>query len=468
MKAHFHARPWAALLSIAASIVVVQTPSADTQVPQKGAPVPLQVGYLGTVDVEGHFKRPGETRRYRSEQRFYTDGKGRARLDWSMGVETDTVWAPPESYLIAGDSVYHRDAPDARWRLLRGRREHEARLQAYAGFPAEISRGSRSQKAETRTKLVGKTARVERFAEPWAHPRLGDVHDSVAYTWADGDVTPREMRMTLHERDSQWQMTQHLVSRSNQAAPESLFQAPGSFDPPSATPDSLVAEPAIVAVAPGIWSADMEDIDSRSLIVEFADHLALIEFAVGSANGERLLDAARKRWPGKPVRYALFSHYHPHYAGGLRAMIAEGATVVTTPGNEAFVRSVTALPFTIQPDRLARSPRPLAIRTFSDRIELADSTNQLVALNYGDRSQHTDEFVVFWFPRAKLLFETELGWLRTDDGKLRAIRRAGPLLAWLEEQKMDVERFVQSWPMRGNAAELSRAELASLVHAGKK
>jgi hypothetical protein len=293
------------------------------------------------------------------------------------------------------------------------------------------------------------------------------VHDSIAYTWGDGDVVPRELRMVLHERDDQWRMTEHLVSWSSQAPAESLLQAPAEFDPPSATPDTLVAEPVIVALAPGIWSVDMEDIDSRSLIVEFADHLAVLEFAVGSANGERLADAARKRWPGKPIRYAFFSHYHPHYAGGLRAMIAEGATVVTTPGNDAFVRKIAALPFTISPDRLARSPRPLAILTFPDSTELADSTNQLVALNYGNRSQHTDEFVVFWFPRAKLLFETELGWVR-DDGKLRAIRRAGPLLAWLADQKMDVQRFVQSWPMRGNAAELSRAELDSLVQAGKK
>ena len=212
----------------------------------------------------------------------------------------------------------------------------------------------------------------------------------------------------------------------------------------------------------------MEDIGSRTLIVEFADYLAMVEFAVGSANGERLADAARRRWPQKPIRYALFSHYHPHYVGGVRAMIAEDATVVTTPGNEALVRRMAALPFTIEPDRLARSPRPLKIRTFSDRFELADSTNQLVAFNYGTRSQHTDEFVVFWLPRAKILFESSLGWVRTADGKLRASSRTAPLLAWADEQKLEVDRVVQSWPMRGNAPELSRAELDSLIHAPKR
>jgi glyoxylase-like metal-dependent hydrolase (beta-lactamase superfamily II) len=453
-----------ALLVACASMLAFVTPVAACHAE---APVPLQARYLGTVNLEAHFKRPGETRPFRSQQRFYTDGKDRVRLDWSTGAETDTAWAP-ESYLVVGDRVYHRDAPDARWQLLAGRKAHEGRLQAYAGFPEGVGREVFSPRAQKRWKRVGKAKHLELFVEPWAHPRLGDVRDSIRYTWSEGDVAPRELRMSLHERDQQWMMTERLLSWSSEATAESLLQAPAAFDPPSTTPETLVDEPKIVSLAPGIWSADMEDIDSRSLIVEFADYLAVIEIAVGSANGERIADAARRIWPQKPIRYAFFSHYHPHYAGGLRAMIAEDATVVTTPGNEAFVRGVAALPFTLEPDRLARTPRPLKVLTFPGRIEIGDSTNQLVAFNYGDRSQHTDEFAVFYLPRARLLFETELGWVRDDNGKLRAIRRAAPLLAWIDEQNLGVDRIVQSWPMHGNAPELSRAMLDSLIQAAKR
>jgi hypothetical protein len=245
------------------------------------------------------------------------------------------------------------------------------------------------------------------------------------------------------------------------------LKSPTVFKALPAAVDSLIGEPKIVPLAPGLWAAEMDDIESRSMIVEFANHLAVIEVAASSANGERLADAARRRWPKKPIRYALFSHHHPHYLGGIRAMIAEGATVITTPGNEAFVREISTLLFESEPDRLARTPRRLNIRTFQDRIELADSTNQLIAINYGERSQHTDEFAVFWFPRAKLLFEAELGWVRVD-GKLRASRRATALLPWLKEQKLDVDRIVQSWPMRENEASLTRTELEALVQAAKR
>ena len=117
--------------------------------------------------------------------------------------------------------------------------------------------------------------------------------------------------------------------------------------------------------------------------------------------------------------------HHPHYVGGLRALIAEGATVVTTPGNEALVRQIAAFPFRLRPDRLARSPRPLSLQTFDKRYELSDPTNRIVAVNIGDRSQHTAEFVVFWLPQARLLFETEQGWV-TVNGTVRASRRAAP------------------------------------------
>ena len=421
---------------------------------------PSQLRYEGTVWLEGHFRRPHEIRPYHSEAVYSADGRGRARVDWTTWADGDSTRVP-ESYLVVADRVFHRDAPEKPWQLLAGERRRLGRIQAEAGIPSEMGRLSQSGGGE----IMFDGPRFV-YAAQHAHPRLGDVVDSVEYTYEGKEKMPKDALVVIHERDGQWRLLQHAVGSPKSDVPDSLLRMPTTYDATAADDDSITGEPKIVPVGPGLWAMDMEDIDSRSMIVEFADHLALIEFAVGSPNGERLVDAARRRWPGKPIRYALFSHHHPHYLGGVRALIAEGATVVTTPGNEAYVREISTYLFDSEPDRLARNPRPARIRTFADRLELADSTNQLVAINYGELSQHTDEFVVFWFPRAKLLFESELGWVRVD-GKLRASRRAAPLLAWLTEQKLDVARIVQSWPMRGNEASQTRSELEALVNAAK-
>ncbi|HEY6221284.1 MAG TPA: hypothetical protein VIX13_01995 [Candidatus Eisenbacteria bacterium] len=431
------------------------TPSSDA------AATPSRLRYEGTVWLEGHFRRPHETRPFHSEAIYSADGRGRARLDWTTWADGDPDRVP-EAYLVVGDRVFHRDAPGKQWQLLAGERRRLGRIQAKAGIPSELGRLARTGGGEI---MFDGPHFV--YTALHAHPRLGDVVDSVAYTYEGSEKMPKDVLVVVHERDGQWRLVQHIVGSPKSDVPDSLFRTPALYDAVPADDDSIIGEPKIVPIAPGVWAMEMEDIDSRSMIVEFADHLALIEFAVGSANGERLVDAARRRWPSKPIRYALFSHHHPHYLGGVRALIAEGATVITTPGNEALVRETSTYLFDSEPDRLARRYRPVKIRTFADRLELADSTNRLVAINYGERSQHTDEFVVFWLPRAQLLFEAELGWVRVD-GKLRASRRAAPLLAWLTEQKLDVDRFVQSWPMRGNDASQTRTELEVLVNAAKR
>jgi hypothetical protein len=451
---------------IASAVVSGRSWAEPAPAETKGRPAPAitRIEYEGTLQLEGHFRRPGDVHPYHSHQVYSTDGHDRARLDWTTWEESDPARIT-ESFLIAGDRVFHRDATDKPWCVYTGVRARLGRLQVWAGLPFMLERAARSER-DAKVSLRSDGGRLMSYARLQAHPRLGDVRHSVEYSYHAADRAPDPMKMTLYMRDSNWRLEQRAVSSASEAVAESLLQPPADLEPTpySEEDEALGAVPPLKEIATGIWSADLADIDSRTLIVEFADYLAVIEVAVGSANGERIVDAIHRQWPGKPIRYVLFSHYHPSYTGGLRALIAEDATVITTPGNEAFVRRLAALPFTVLPDRLVRQPRPPKIVTFPDRYELADSTNRLVAINYGERSQHTDEFVLFWFPRQKVLFETEHGWVRTN-GKPRAGRRAKGLLAWLDEQGLDVERFVQSFPMRDNEATLTRKELDALVAA---
>jgi len=297
------------------------------------------------------------------------------------------------------------------------------------------------------------------------HPRLGDVRDSVGFEYSPADVPiPDRVRLILNERDARWRLDEQVTWRDGKEPEASLLAFPNWSMPEDDDPVSLAPDPMILVVAEGVWSIEMKDVGSRTLVVEFADHLAVIEAAVGSANGERIVDVVKRRWPSKPIRHFLFSHHHPHYVGGVRAFIAEGATIVTTPGNESVVRVAAYRPFTIQPDRLARSPRKLDLRLFTKRFELADSTNRLVAIDIGDRSDHTAEFAMFWFPRQRVLFETEQGWI-TVKGKLRASRRAATLLKTVEDEGVVADWFVQSWPMTDEPSLLSRAELEALIAA---
>lgn len=448
-------RRTAAALLLSSLLVALATRASDT---------PTRIEYEGTLLYEGHARFPGDVRPYRSRQVFSTNARGDARVDWTTWKDGDSLIVP-ETYLVTNGHAFHRSAPDAPWEEYVGARARDARLQASAGLPALIETITAAGPGQHEEKSR-KGRRLDRYTRLQPHPRLGDVRDSVAYGWSGDDPVPQLLLMALYERDANWRLSARRTAWSSSPVDDSVFAAPAAFTPARADADrdSLAAVPPLVSIAPGVWSADLADIDSRTLIVEFADHLAVIELAVGSANGERIVDAARRRWPKKPIRYAFFSHYHPHYAGGLRALIAEGATIVTTPGNAAFVARVARYPFHARPDRLELHPRPVKVVTFTGRYELADKSNRIVAYDYGARSQHTDEFAVFWLPKQKLLFESEQGWV-TVDGATRASRRAKALLEWIAEKRLDVDRLVQGWPMRDTDRVITRAHLDSLVQA---
>jgi glyoxylase-like metal-dependent hydrolase (beta-lactamase superfamily II) len=211
-----------------------------------------------------------------------------------------------------------------------------------------------------------------------------------------------------------------------------------------------------------VHEVTLPDADSRSLAIEFADHLVLCETSLDNAAGERLLAALDQHLPGKPVRYVLFGHYHPHYTGGLRPVMARGATVVAPPLGAAFAREIAERPFHNPPDALAASGRTPVIESFVGERTFRDADNELVAIDIGADSHHTVEYVVFWLPRQRLLFEGDIGWYGEPSAPRASGNRARGLLHAIDARGLPVETLVQAWPTTA-AATLPLAELRALL-----
>jgi glyoxylase-like metal-dependent hydrolase (beta-lactamase superfamily II) len=75
----------------------------------------------------------------------------------------------------------------------------------------------------------------------------------------------------------------------------------------------------------------------HSLFVVFQDHVVVVEAPLSEERSLAVLAKIAETAPGKPVRYLALTHYHSDHTGGLRAYIAKGVTIVTTPGNRGFV-----------------------------------------------------------------------------------------------------------------------------------
>jgi glyoxylase-like metal-dependent hydrolase (beta-lactamase superfamily II) len=176
------------------------------------------------------------------------------------------------------------------------------------------------------------------------------------------------------------------------------------------------------------------------------------------------VDLVHEKFSSEPIRFAFVGHYHPHYTGGLRAMVAANATIVAPPGIARYAGTIAHRPFTRVPDRLARTGRGAKILEFKSTFAIDDELNRLEAIDIGARSLHTDEYVVFYFPRAKLVIEGDLGWFAGKDGKLRAGGRANGLLAAIDERGLAVTTLAQAWPMRNSPTVLPLGELRALAN----
>jgi glyoxylase-like metal-dependent hydrolase (beta-lactamase superfamily II) len=144
----------------------------------------------------------------------------------------------------------------------------------------------------------------------------------------------------------------------------------------------------------------------HSVAVEFADHVVVFESPQTDERAMAVLDATKKAIPNKPIRYVVNSHNHFDHLGGVRAVMAEGITIITQQGNKAYYEKVASMPHTIVPDRLARSPKKPVIETVAEKRVLTDG-NQILEL-YHVPTVHTDTMLVGYLPKARILIEADL------------------------------------------------------------
>ena len=164
---------------------------------------------------------------------------------------------------------------------------------------------------------------------------------------------------------------------------------------PPATPNVQVEK-----VSDGLWSLNAAN--TRSLAVEFRDHVVMLEGPTSDARSAAVNEMVRKTVPTKPIRYVVNTHAHYDHAGGLRQYVAEGITVITHESNQAFFEKVWARPRTIEPDTLSQSPKPVMIETVADKRVLTDGS-RTVELYYHKGNGHHTGTLIAWLPRERIL-----------------------------------------------------------------
>src|SRR5207245_4195716 len=74
--------------------------------------------------------------------------------------------------------------------------------------------------------------------------------------------------------------------------------------------------------------------------VEFPQWLAVVEAPYTDAQSATLVRVLAAQFPGKPIKYAAATHPHSDHVGGVRGIVAAGATVLVEKNHEAPLRTM--------------------------------------------------------------------------------------------------------------------------------
>jgi glyoxylase-like metal-dependent hydrolase (beta-lactamase superfamily II) len=204
-------------------------------------------------------------------------------------------------------------------------------------------------------------------------------------------------------------------------------------------------------IAEGVWFVGGGS--HNSVAIEMRDHLVLVETPLNDGRSAPVIAAVKALAPGKPIRYVINSHSHFDHSGGLRAAVAEGATIVTQAANVSYFERAFAAPSRIAPDRLAQSGRRAAFLAVNDKASLSDGARTIDIHRITD-SVHSDSFLLVHLPQEKILIEADAYTPLPPNAQPPATPNANNvnLIANIERLKLAVERIA---PLHGRVVPLA-------------
>jgi len=202
------------------------------------------------------------------------------------------------------------------------------------------------------------------------------------------------------------------------------------------------------------------------MAVEFNDHIVVVEAPLSAQVSEQAIAEIKKAIPDKPVRYVALTHHHSDHSGGLRAFVAEGASVVTTPANVAYVKSLVAS--TQLRDALAKGAKPLKVEVVENRKRVFSDATQTLEMHDIGPNSHAREMVVAYLPKQGILFQGDLFFSPFEGQPLGfAQQTTQEFAAKVGELGFKVDKLAGVHGKVGTMSELNEAlELAKKVPSG--
>jgi len=133
-----------------------------------------------------------------------------------------------------------------------------------------------------------------------------------------------------------------------------------------------------------------------------------VDAPVSDAQSLWVVNAAKQRFPGKPIRWLVLTHHHMDHAGGLRGILAEGAVLVVGQGAAEHYRKVLAAPMQRNPDLKPMDFSGVQILEVPESHVMSDSKGRQVVAYAMLDNPHAKGLLMVYVPDAKLGFVADV------------------------------------------------------------
>jgi glyoxylase-like metal-dependent hydrolase (beta-lactamase superfamily II) len=304
-----------------------------------------------------------------------------------------------------------------------------------------------SGKTYTINGYVNDNNMVERV-ETWLGENImGDMHIVATYTgWKDfgGAMAPSKVVQTrgglpFFEVDV-------TAAKVNPPDVATLVPAPapaaGRGGPGGPPPAGGAGAPALTVTSEklgdGLYRLTTGAGSYDSLIVEFKDHIMMLEAGQSEARALAYIAETKKLIPNKPIRYVMNTHAHSDHTGGLPALVAEGATIITQENNQAFFEKALNTPRTLLNDTLAKNPKKARVDDVEEKKVYSDGA-RTVEMYHVSPVPHSNGLMVAYIPKEKIVFQGDFSLPAPGQPGNDHVKALVPIL---EKLKLDFDRYI--------------------------
>jgi glyoxylase-like metal-dependent hydrolase (beta-lactamase superfamily II) len=159
----------------------------------------------------------------------------------------------------------------------------------------------------------------------------------------------------------------------------------------------------VVELAPGVL---LFNSGYAVMAFDMGDHLLFLEPGNSQQRAQQVIAEAKRRFPNKPVRYVVNTHPHFDHSSGLRAFVAEGATILTHQMNRAYVEELMRRPHTLSPDAQEQANQPVRVQGVPDR-HVITGNGHTIELHRMTNFGHTPAMLMAYLPQHRILYEAD-------------------------------------------------------------